>query len=51
MKIINAPDEKPVDLDETSETLFVSERHPAGAVFKLKAAFETIQSVWHGPDS
>ena len=51
MKIINAPDEKPVDLDEGSETLFVLERRPAGAMFKLKAAFETIQSVWHGSHS
>ena len=51
MKIINAPDEKPVDLDEGSETLFVLERRPTGAMFKLKVAFETIQSVWHGPDS
>lgn len=51
MKIINAPDEKPVDLDEGSETLFVLERRPPGAMFKLKAAFETIQSVWHGPHS
>jgi hypothetical protein len=51
MKIINAPDEKPVDLDEGSETLFVLERRPAGAMFKLKAAFETIQSALHGSHS
>jgi hypothetical protein len=51
MKIINAPDEKPVDLDEGRETLFVLERRPSGAMFKLKAAFETIQSVWHGSHS
>jgi hypothetical protein len=51
MKIINAPDEKPLDLDEGSETLFVLERRPTGAMFKLKAAFETIQSAWHGQDS
>jgi hypothetical protein len=48
MKIINAPDEKPVDLDKGLDTLFVLERRPAGAMFKLKAAFETIQSAWHG---
>jgi hypothetical protein len=48
MKIINAPDEKPVDLDEGSETLFVLERRPTGTMFRLKAAFETIQSVWPG---
>jgi hypothetical protein len=47
MKIINAPDEKPVDLDEGSETLFVLERRPTGAMFKLKTAFESIQNVWH----
>jgi hypothetical protein len=51
MKIINAPDEKPVDLDEGSETLFVLERRPAGAMFKLKAAFETIQSALNGARS
>jgi hypothetical protein len=51
MKIINAPDEKPVDLDEGRETLFVLERRPTGAMFKLKAAVETFQSVWHGSDS
>ena len=51
MKIINAPDEKPVDLDEGRNTLFVLERRPAGAIFKLKAAFETIQSVLHGSHS
>jgi hypothetical protein len=51
MKIINAPDEKPVDLDEGSETLFVLERRPTGAMFKLKTAFESIQSVWHGSHS
>jgi len=51
MKIINAPDEKPVDLDEGSETLFVLERRPAGAMFKLKAAVETIQSALHGAHS
>jgi hypothetical protein len=51
MKIINAPDEKPVDLDEGRETLFVLERRPAGAMFKLKTAFESIQSVWHGSHS
>jgi hypothetical protein len=51
MKIINAPDEKPVDLDEGSNTLFVLERRPVGAVFKLNAAFETIQSALHGARS
>jgi hypothetical protein len=51
MKIINAPDEKPVDLDEGSETLFVLERRPTGAMFRLKAAFETIQSAWPGSHS
>jgi hypothetical protein len=51
MKIINAPDEKPVDLDEGLDTLFVLERRPTGALFKLKAAFETIQSAWHGSHS
>ncbi|CAN7202458.1 DUF2442 domain-containing protein [Caballeronia sp. LjRoot29] len=51
MKIINAPDEKPVDLDEGRNTLFVLERRPTGAMFKLKAAFETIQSVLHGSHS
>jgi two-component system OmpR family response regulator len=48
VKIINAPDEKPVDLNEGSETLFVLERRPTGAMFRLKAAFETIQSACHG---
>ena len=51
MKIINAPDEKPVDLDEGRDTLFVLERRPTGAMFKLKTAFESIQSVWHGSQS
>jgi len=51
MKIINAPDEKPVDLDEGRDTLFVLERRPTGAMFKLKAAFETIQSTLHGARS
>ena len=51
MKIINATDEKPVDLDEGRDTLFVLERRPTGAMFKLKAAFETIQSTLHGARS
>jgi hypothetical protein len=51
MRIINAPDEKPVDLDERRTTLFVQERRPTGAMFKLKAAFESIQSAWHGSHS
>lgn len=51
MKVVHAPDEKPVDLDEGPDTLFVLERRPTRSVFKLKAAFETIQNVWHGSHS